>query len=662
MSNNIDDDELSFLLGRTFESSIVPDVEYRIAHQVGFGAMAVAFYAMRAAPEGFCPVVIKMLRPSFVRQHGEAAALSVQKEAVALGRLNERVPSTPFVVRLIDTGTLTISDQLGPICLPWMAIEYVHGGPLGTTLTQRVHQAIQDTTYAFNTQRAANAIACLCSGLSAVHSVGVIHRDIKPSNVLCCGSGEQEVFKVADFGISRQEGAVNTFFGDVVGTLGYVAPEAFGQRGSECGPWTDIYGLAGIVFFLLTGRKYLDIDDTSDMVSIMASTNRPRLLDSPKLCPQLRRHEAACRAIDKILASATAWNRKERPANAEEFSSAISPWLQPEEEAFLINPSPRARDHLLSSVRTTLPDDSSWTWIVRQRASSYMVVRRAAWDTDGRCLAATNIGMVFWTGTQWYPVPRSAAPEDETRLVHRVGPSTWLVAFGDATLAKYSARGFFNTTDLSNTVRHLDAFDGEPGDLVVMVDRTDSEKPLLRAMSGWRWLKPMPIDGVASIASMARFSDTQWLFVGRGEDKAGLVGVYTPLDFDVQLLSTPTVRAFVACAGCDTIDTGLAAGAEGAIVWRHGPLTSIETVEGGHDVSAVAIDLDGEGWAAGAGRIWLRHPIARLGADRVTWKLVWEDDAWTVPFVSLYSDAGLVIAMTADGAILEGWRNGWNTT
>ncbi|HPB99831.1 MAG TPA: hypothetical protein PKW66_28180, partial [Polyangiaceae bacterium] len=101
--NDHPDDRLTTLAGHSFSSQYVPNVDYRLGPQVGQGAMAVAFYALRTAPEGYCPVVIKMLRPSFVRQFGQAASLTVQKETVALGRLNERTPSTPFVVRLIDT-------------------------------------------------------------------------------------------------------------------------------------------------------------------------------------------------------------------------------------------------------------------------------------------------------------------------------------------------------------------------------------------------------------------------------------------------------------------------------------------------------------------------------------------------------------------------------
>jgi hypothetical protein len=37
---------------------------------------------------------------------------------------------------------------------------------------------------------------------------------------------------------------------------------------------------------------------------------------------------------------------------------------------------------------------------------------------------------------------------------------------------------------------------------------------------------------------------------------------------------------------------------------------------------------------------------------------VWHEPSWTVPFVSIYADLGLVIALAADGGLVEGRSNG----
>ena len=127
-----------------------------------------------AGQESTSRVVVKVLRPQIVRKLGASATNLIRKEAVALGRLNERTPPTPFVVRLVDTGEAAVVWGDLPVHLPWIALEYVHGGPLGTTLLQRVKQSLRQAGHAFDPRRAAHALESIASGLSAVHEVGAL--------------------------------------------------------------------------------------------------------------------------------------------------------------------------------------------------------------------------------------------------------------------------------------------------------------------------------------------------------------------------------------------------------------------------------------------------------------------------------------------------------
>jgi hypothetical protein len=65
--------------------------------------------------------------------------------------------------------------------------------------------------------------------------------------------------------------------------------------------------------------------------------------------------------------------------------------------------------------------------------------------------------------------------------------------------------------------------------------------------------------------------------------------------------------------------------------------------------------LDRE-WAASVGKLWVRDPERDSG-----FRPVWRDSAWRTPFVSVMADAGMVVAMTVDGGIVEGRAN-WHGT
>lgn len=95
-------------------------------------------------------------------------------------------------------------------------------------------------------------------GLGALHEQGIIHRDIKPGNLLLtkANSVEPERVKVADLGIASSGelfGPRLTQLGNVLGTTGYLAPEAM-QPNLSLDSRADQYSL-GVVFFELLARR-----------------------------------------------------------------------------------------------------------------------------------------------------------------------------------------------------------------------------------------------------------------------------------------------------------------------------------------------------------------------------------------------------------------------
>jgi serine/threonine protein kinase len=631
----------SSLRGRYIESEVQPGVRYFLERHVGEGGMGQAYLARREAPDGAGPVVIKIVRPS-VGEGRISPELLAQKEAVALGRLNERVPPCPFVVRFIDTGSTVI---FGIIPTPWIAIEYVHGGVEGTTLEDRLTYSLHKTKFAFDPVRAAHAVRCLASGLSAIHAVGVIHRDLTPGNVLCCGFGEGEIFKISDFGLARPEGLGRTFTGLGVGTIGYAAPEQSAESGVVT-PQTDVFALACVIHYLLAGAHYFAGESPLSAYAAMQSKERASLLDAPLVSPELRERPDACRAIDRALARATSSSPAERPRTADELAAAILPWLGDQPSG------PRSSRRLVGTIVGVSPpsDLAGYSWVIRQKPRDDLIVLSAAWDTDGHCFAFTPDGPLFWNGQSW--AGKSGTLADLPRgmtFARRSEAGGWLVGGAAGTLAMLDANGLRDVIQANDPrVEFLDG-SGQLDDLVIAVGRRSGEPLSLWALSGGRWLKPLPLPGVASVASLARLDDTQFLVSGRYASGHGFAALYLPTQWELSELTVPTTRAFVASVTNLEREIGLVVGSEGHVLRIDTGGVIATRVHGGPDLSAAALDVLDREWVTSLGTLWTR--AFALGES---FRPAWSDSQWSAPFVSLMADAGLIVAMTADGGIVEG--------
>jgi hypothetical protein len=95
---------------------------------------------------------------------------------------------------------------------------------------------------------AATIGTAIATALSTLHEAGVIHGDLSPGNVLFSADGKP---MLADFEASRVAGESHPPL--VAGTPGFVAPEVVdGDVPTEA---SDVYGLAGLLWFALTGRN-----------------------------------------------------------------------------------------------------------------------------------------------------------------------------------------------------------------------------------------------------------------------------------------------------------------------------------------------------------------------------------------------------------------------
>ena len=128
----------------------------------------------------------------------------------------------------------------------------------------------------------------VAEALDYAHHQGVLHRDVKPSNLLLEPNGQ---VWVTDFGLAKAEGGNEvTVSGEVMGTLGYMAPERL--RGWS-DPRSDIYSLGATLYELLTLQPAFEDSDRGRLVKKITEEDvtAPRVRES-RLPRDL---ETACR-------------------------------------------------------------------------------------------------------------------------------------------------------------------------------------------------------------------------------------------------------------------------------------------------------------------------------------------------------------------------------
>ena len=190
----------------------------------------------------------------------------------------ERLSSTllhPNVVSIFDAGD--IADGEPGAGSAFIVMEFVSG----TTAHQLAPVGWRE---------AVRIVRQAADGLAAAHERGIVHCDVKPGNLLIDQRGR---VLVADFGIAMpSESEIGEF---VHGSPAYLAPERL--VGAPADPRADVYGLGGVLAFLITGHR-----PAEDLVSL------------PLNCPS---------QIARVIERSRAPNPLERYADAREFQAAL---------------------------------------------------------------------------------------------------------------------------------------------------------------------------------------------------------------------------------------------------------------------------------------------------------------------------------------------------
>jgi serine/threonine protein kinase/tetratricopeptide (TPR) repeat protein len=230
--------------------------DYELLEEVGRGGQGVVFRARQKSLNR--TVALKVI--SLGQWASKAHLKRFRLEAEAAARLEH-----PGIVPIHEVGERDGS------C--YFSMKFVEGGQLDEVVRRE----------SMSIRQAAELIAKVARTVHYAHEHGILHRDIKPGNILLDAKGEPHL---TDFGLARlveSESSVTQTL-DVLGTPSYMAPEQAVGNNAAVSSATDVYGLGGVLYQLLTGQPPFAGGATYETIKLLLDTEpkQPRLLN-PKI-------------------------------------------------------------------------------------------------------------------------------------------------------------------------------------------------------------------------------------------------------------------------------------------------------------------------------------------------------------------------------------------
>ena len=194
---------------------------------------------------------------------------------------------------------------------PYLTMAYIQGQSLAASIGDA----------GWPQRQVAALVGKLALALQEAHTQKVVHRDLKPANVMIKTTGQRREPVIVDFGLAHRDNPQEqrlTRSGQIMGTLGYMAPEQIRGDLKEIGPACDIYALGVILYELLTGRLPFSGSGLAIAGQILTQTPLPPSTHRSDLDP----------ALEAICLKAMAKTVGDRYTSMAELAAALTGFLQ----------------------------------------------------------------------------------------------------------------------------------------------------------------------------------------------------------------------------------------------------------------------------------------------------------------------------------------------
>ena len=294
-------------------------------------------------------------------------ALKLLDPGADAGAVNEWLNEARAVSRLTHPNIVPVFEADEHDGQPYLVFEYVDGPTLSQARRGKGPMPAKE---------AVGLLLGVLDALAAAHAQGLVHRDLKPSNILLGSDGRA---RVMDFGIAARVVKGDRGDGRIVGTPGYMSPEA--ACGEPPAPAMDVFAAGMMLGELLSGGPLMRETDPYRAVQ--------RIQVEDMLLPASAKVDQTLRGI---VQRALARKVGERYDSARSMHAALSTWLEPADAAEPDASSPATLEFLLRRMRTKtdFPALSSSVVRIQRVATSETESLKSLTDEILKDVALTN--------------------------------------------------------------------------------------------------------------------------------------------------------------------------------------------------------------------------------------------------------------------------------